>query len=116
MKILSWLIFAPFALLVVIFAVSNRADITVDFWPLPFNQDIPLYLLSLGTLAFGFFFGALLTWLSVAKWRVIAASRKKDTFYAEEEIKRLNQKIADLEGTNNPSKAEVLPALKTDAA
>jgi len=116
MKILSWLIFIPFALLVVIFAVSNRGDIGVDFWPLPFSQDVPLYLLSLGTLAFGFFFGAMLTWLSVAKWRVIAASRKKDTFYAEEEIKRLNKKIHDLETENTPTTVEVLPALNTDAA
>ena len=116
MKILSWLIFIPFALLVVIFAVSNRGDIAVDFWPLPFQQDVPLYLLSLGTLAFGFFFGAMLTWLSVAKWRVIAASRKKDTMYAEEEIKRLHKKIADLEATNQPTPVEVLPAINSDAA
>jgi len=115
MKILSWLLFIPFALVVVIFAVSNRGPIAVDFWPLPFSQDIPLYLLSLGTLAFGFFFGALLTWLSVAKWRVIAMSRKKDTEYAEQEIARLQQKITQMEAAAKP-KQEVLPAVKTDAA
>ncbi|GGF60956.1 hypothetical protein GCM10011332_13400 [Terasakiella brassicae] len=115
MKILSWLLFIPFALVVVIFAVSNRGSIAVDFWPLPFSQDIPLYLLSLGTLAFGFFFGALLTWLSVAKWRVIAISRKKDTEYAEQEIARLQQKITQMEAAAKP-KQDVLPAVKTDAA
>ncbi|WP_417821870.1 lipopolysaccharide assembly protein LapA domain-containing protein [Terasakiella sp.] len=115
MKILSWLLFIPFALVVVIFAVSNRGPIAVDFWPLPFSQDIPLYLLSLGTLAFGFFFGALLTWLSVAKWRVIAISRKKDTEYAEQEIARLQQKITQMEAAAKP-KQDVLPAVKTDAA
>jgi len=115
MKILSWLLFVPFALVVVVFAVSNRGPIAVDFWPLPFSQEIPLYLLSLGTLAFGFFFGALLTWMSVAKWRVIAMSRKKDIDFAEQEIERLNQKLkkqdADKQGTQ-----EVLPAVKGDAA
>lgn len=115
MKILSWLIFIPFALVVVVFAVSNRGPIAVDFWPLPFSFDIPLYYLSLGTLAFGFFFGALLTWLSVAKWRVIAMSRKKDTDYAEAEVERLQQKIRTLEGRAAP-KQEVLPALKNDVA
>ncbi|WP_419797884.1 MAG: lipopolysaccharide assembly protein LapA domain-containing protein [Terasakiella sp.] len=115
MRILSWLLFVPFALVVVIFAVSNRGPIAVDFWPLPFSQDIPLYLLSLGTLAFGFFFGALLTWLSVAKWRVIAMSRKKDTEYAEQEIARLQQKITQMEAAAK-SKQDVLPAVKTDAA
>lgn len=115
MKFLFWLLFLPFALVVVIFAVSNRGPIAVDFWPLPFSQEIPLYLLSLGTLAFGFFFGALLTWLQVAKWRVIAMSRKKDTDYAEAEIERLNAKIKELSAPKEPSQ-EVLPAVKTDAA
>ncbi|MDV7339941.1 LapA family protein [Terasakiella sp. A23] len=115
MRFLSWLLFLPFALVVVIFAVSNRGPIAVDFWPLPFSQDVPLYLLSLGTLAFGFFFGALLTWMSVAKWRVVAISRKKDTEYAEAEIERLNAKIKDLEKKEEPVQ-EVLPAVKTDAA
>jgi len=114
-KFLFWLLFLPFALVVVIFAVSNRGPISVDFWPLPFSQEIPLYLLSLGTLAFGFFFGALLTWLQVAKWRVIAMSRKKDTDYAEAEIERLNAKIKELSAPKEASQ-EVLPAVKTDAA
>lgn len=117
MRFLFWLFFLPFALVVVIFAVSNRGPIGVDFWPLPFRQEVPLYLLSLGTLAFGFFFGALLTWLSVAKWRVIAMSRKKDTQYAEAEIERLTAKLKQLDEKSEPLQ-EVLPAAitKTDAA
>ncbi|SCA56113.1 conserved exported hypothetical protein [Candidatus Terasakiella magnetica] len=115
MKLLSWLIFLPFAAVVVIFAISNRAEIAVNFWPLPFSQDIPLYLLSLGTLAFGFFFGALLTWLSVAKWRVIAMSRKKDTKYAETEVARLQEQLAEAQKQQKPNQ-EVLPAVKSGAA
>jgi uncharacterized integral membrane protein len=114
-RFLFWLLFLPFALVVVIFAVSNRAQVGVDFWPLPFKQETPLYLLSLGTLAFGFFFGALLTWLSVAKWRVIAMSRKKDTEYAEAEIERLHQKLSETEARLTPVQ-ETVPALKGDAA
>lgn len=115
MRILSWLIFIPFAVVVVVFAVSNRGPIEITFWPLPFVREIPLYALSLGTLAFGFFFGALLTWLSVAKWRVIAMSRKKDTDYAEAEIDRLNAKVRDLEEKAKP-KQDILPAIKDDTA
>jgi len=98
-RLLSWALFIPFALIVVTFAVSNRDAITVAFWPLPFTLDMPLYSLSLGTLAFGFFFGSLLTWLSVAKWRVIAASRKKDFDYAQHENARLQ---ADLDALKAP--------------
>ncbi|WP_135075005.1 LapA family protein [Terasakiella sp. SH-1] len=115
MKILSWLIFIPFAAVVVFFAISNREEIAVNFWPLPFSQDIPLYLLSLGTLAFGFFFGALLTWMSVAKWRVIAMSRRKDTKYAEAEVARLQKQLQEVEKKQQPNQ-EVLPAVKPDVA
>ncbi len=115
LKILSWLVFIPFAIVVVTFAVSNRGPLAVNFWPLPFSQEIPLYLLSLGTLAFGFFFGAMLTWLSVAKWRVVAMSRKKDTEYAKAEVERLQAKIKQLESQASPEQ-EVLPAVKIDAA
>lgn len=114
MRFLFWLLFVPFALVVVIFAVSNRASVSVDFWPLPFKQETPLYLLSLGTLAFGFFFGALLTWLSVAKWRVIAMSRKKDTDYAEAEIERLHQKLKEVEARAQVSQ-ETLPTMRESA-
>lgn len=116
MKILSWLIFIPFAIVVVVFAVSNRGPIPINFWPLPFSQDVPLYLISLGTLAFGAFFGGILTWMSVAKWRVIAASRGSDIRYAEGEIDRLKKKVTELEAKTAEPVQEILPAIKSDAA
>lgn len=115
MRLLSWLIFIPFATIVVTFAVSNRELIDVTFWPLPFHHEIPLYLLSLGTMAFGFFFGALLTWLSVAKWRVVAASRKRDVEYAQAEADRLRDRLKEAEAkAQNTPKQELLPAVKGD--
>lgn len=118
MKILSWLIFIPFAVIVVTFAVANRGPIPIDFWPLPFQQDVPLYLISLGTLAFGAFFGGILTWMSVAKWRIVAMSRKKDLNFAENEIERLNQELKKLKAEAEEARSmTVLPPPTTgDAA
>lgn len=115
-KFLSWALFIPFALVVVTFAVSNRIDITVAFWPLPFTLDMPLYSLSLGTLAFGFFFGALLTWLSVAKWRVIAASRKKDFDFSQMENDRLRAEIDALKSPETTQDTTLPPAMPTSPA
>ena len=120
LKLLSWLIFIPFAIVVVVFAVSNRGPIPINFWPLPFQEQIPLYLISLGTLALGAFVGGMLTWLSVLRWRVVASSRASDTRYQQNELDRLNQKVADLEAELEQAKKEpvqeVLPAIKSDAA
>lgn len=115
-KFLSWALFIPFALIVVTFAVSNRIDITVAFWPLPFTLDMPLYSLSLGTLAFGFFFGSLLTWLSVAKWRVIAASRKKDFDFSQMENDRLRAEIESLKAHETDDNTSFPPAVMAEAA
>jgi len=115
-KLLSWLIFIPFAIVVVVFAVSNRGPIPINFWPLPFSEQVPLYLITLGTLAVGAFVGGLLTWLSAAKWHMIAASRGSDIRYAENEIDRLKKKVAELEEKTAEPTQEVLPAVKVDAA
>jgi uncharacterized integral membrane protein len=120
LKLLSWLIFIPFAVVVVVFAVSNRGPIPINFWPLPFEEQIPLYLISLGTLAVGAFFGGLLTWASVAKWRILASSRASDVRFQKNELERLNNKVATLEAELEKAKQEpvqeVLPAIKSDAA
>ncbi len=119
-KLLSWLIFIPFAVVVVVFAVSNRGPIPINFWPLPFAEEIPLYLISLGTLAIGAFFGGLLTWMSVAKWKLLASSRASDVRFQKNELDRLNKKVteleADLEKARQQPTQEVLPAIKSDAA
>lgn len=63
-KVLSWLLGLPVALLAIVFAVVNRHPVTVDIWPLPWDVSAPLYLLVLGALAIGVILGSILTWLA----------------------------------------------------
>ncbi len=72
MKVLSWLIGLPIAVLAIIFAVSNRAGVLVDLWPLPWEVTLPLYLLVLGALALGLIVGAVIAWLSTGSTRARA--------------------------------------------
>src|SRR5277367_3691809 len=62
MKFLWWIVLALAALLLILFAVSNREMVSVGLWPLPVLVEMPLYLVVLGTLILGFVLGELVTW------------------------------------------------------
>ena len=83
MKFLWWTGLALVALVLILFAVSNREVASVELWPLPSALEIPLYLVVLGTLLIGFFAGQSLAWISGWRWR--------------REARRSRQRIAMLE-------------------
>jgi lipopolysaccharide assembly protein A len=69
MKFLGKIIFLPVAIAVVLFAIANRHEVGVNFWPLPFDAETPLYVALLGALALGILIGAAASSVSVGKWR-----------------------------------------------
>jgi putative membrane protein len=69
MKFLGKIIFLPVAIAVVLFAIANRHEVDVSFWPLPFDAKTPLYVALLGALALGILIGAAASSVSVGKWR-----------------------------------------------
>lgn len=64
MNRLVWIITLPVALLVILFALMNRQEVTLSLWPLPWDISAPLFLFTLGAIVFGFLFGALTAYLS----------------------------------------------------
>lgn len=85
---LSLLVTIPLALIVVVFAVANRAPIAVSLWPLPWGVELPGYLIVLGSVLVGFLAGGLIAWLSGGKHR-----RKARRLAAETE--RLRAELAE---------------------
>ena len=83
MKLINTIIAAVVALLIVLFAVSNRAPAVVEIWPFPYELALPLYAVILLTVLVGFIAGL------VASWLAGAAKRR--------EIKRLRRQVRDLE-------------------
>jgi lipopolysaccharide assembly protein A len=83
MKTLRWIVLAIAALLLILFAVSNRESVSVGLWPLPDAVGLPLYLVVLTTLLIGFAVGELVAWVSSWRWR--------------REARRSREKIAALE-------------------
>ena len=83
MKFLGKIIFLPVAVAVVLFAIANRHEVAIDFWPLPFDAETPLYVALLGALALGILIGAA---VSVGKWRLRARANARRS--ARSAIKR----------------------------
>jgi uncharacterized integral membrane protein len=70
MKFLWWIVLAFVAVVLILFAVSNRETVSLGFWILPGAAvQLPLYLLVLGTLIVGFVVGQLVTWIGGWRWR-----------------------------------------------
>jgi len=69
MRILFRLAMLAAALVLALFAVSNRGTIVVGLWPLPDVVELPLYLIILGALMIGFLAGELAAWIAGRHWR-----------------------------------------------
>ena len=100
MKQIAWIITIPFTIIVVIFAIANRTPITVDFWPLPWIAQLPLYLVVLGSLLAGFLVGAVIAWLSASRRRQEARRTAERLRGLTAELSQLQrQQAAALDGT-----------------
>jgi len=69
MKFLSWTVLALVAVVLILFAVSNRETVSIGLWPLPALVAMPLYLVVLGTLVVGFVVGEFVAWIGGWRWR-----------------------------------------------
>lgn len=96
-KTVMWVIAISFGLILTLFSLANRAPVDIDLWPLPLSQNIPLFVLLLGCLAFGILWGGFAAWLAAgnARKRAREASRRADA--AEQEIRHLEERNARLE-------------------
>tara|TARA_Y100001934_G_scaffold283895_1_gene409272 strand:- start:6447 stop:6821 length:375 start_codon:yes stop_codon:yes gene_type:complete len=97
MRFLTWIIAIPVALIIVIFAISNRTPALIDLSPLPFLIDVPIWAIAVGAVLFGIIVGSTVRWLLDHRRRLLANSRAKKLKSAEKEILLLRKKIAKLE-------------------
>jgi uncharacterized integral membrane protein len=83
MKFLWWIVLALAAIVLILFAVSNRETVSLGLWPLPALVELPLYLVVLGMLILGFLAGELVAWIGAWHWRR-EARRSRDRIAALE--------------------------------
>ncbi len=85
-KFLFWLLILLAAVVLALFAVSNRAATTLGLWPLPVVVEAPLYLAILAALLIGFITGALTAWAAGHKRRREARRRRRRIVVLEREL------------------------------
>ena len=61
MRVVYWTAILGLAIILGVFAVSNREAVSLALWPLPFVVGLPLYLMVFATVLAGFLVGALTT-------------------------------------------------------
>ena len=87
MKILFWIFVLLVALVLALFAVSNRESVALGLWPVPFLVEIPLYVAMLAALAVGFVLGELAAWISGRRRRREARQRRRQLASLEGELR-----------------------------
>ena len=106
-RIAGWLIGIPLAILVVLFALSNRHAITLALWPLPEDMviSLPVYVVVLVAAVLGFFGGIAVAWFGGARtWRR-ARSAERSLRRTEGQLKQAEQKIKRQERSASTSRS-----------
>ncbi len=115
MNRLAWIVTAPIALLVILFALMNRQEVSLSLWPLPWDISAPLFLFTLGAVVFGFLFGALVTWISDGTTRQKLREARRDLVNAKDEAAML-KRHADLKSAHPAQQPAALTGPKSNAA
>jgi uncharacterized integral membrane protein len=103
MKAVYWAVTLVAVLLLIPFAVSNRAPVSLGFWPLPFLVALPLYLLVLSLLLVGFIIGATAAWLACRRARRESRRRRRRVEALERELVAARSQSADQAGKGLPA-------------
>ena len=87
MRLLFWIFVLVVALVLALFAVSNRESVTLGLWPVPFLVEIPLYVAMLAALSVGFVLGQLAAWIAGRQRRRDARQRRRRLASLESELR-----------------------------
>jgi uncharacterized integral membrane protein len=77
MKPALW-IGAPVALIVALLAIANRARVPVNFYPLPWTAELPLYQVFFVGILIGLVVGMVGAWWAGRRWRREARERRRE--------------------------------------
>ena len=105
--LLSLLVAFPFTAVVILFAVSNRQQVEVGLYPLPFTVAMPLYLLVLGAALLALVGGALTAWLLGHRARVTARKNAKRLQSVEQELAHMRMQILSSASSDKPALLQI---------
>jgi uncharacterized integral membrane protein len=99
MRRFAWIVTLPIIAIITVFAVMNRQDVALNLWPLPWEFAMPVFLLTLLLVLFGFFFGVLVMWLTGGRQRRQLRMLKRNLDEAKIELHTLRRQPPQPHGT-----------------
>jgi uncharacterized integral membrane protein len=112
-----WLVTLIVAAVLMPFAITNRATVSLGLWPFPFLLETPVYLLVLLTLLAGFIMGAACAWIAGYGSRRELRRRRRRVEALERELTATSTRQTDqadrlgLPPTGDPEKRRAPAAL-----
>jgi uncharacterized integral membrane protein len=85
-RVLYWIFAGVLAAFAGVFALGNRSDVSVDFWPLGPAFEMPIFVALVGALYIGFALGAIVAWLAQGRTRRRAREAVKRAAALEREL------------------------------
>jgi uncharacterized integral membrane protein len=110
--------FLLIAVVLILFAVSNRETVSVGVWPLPFLADVPLYLLCFLSLAIGALIGVAIAWMAGHRTRRELRARRRRIDALERELMATQSQIGEHSEpakTQLPVARQLRPFVKRDS-
>lgn len=95
MRIFRWLFSSLLMMLLPVFAVFNRHMVEFTWHPLKPEIHIPLYLIALGFMGTGFFFGMIVFWLGESPRRRERRRQMKELKAMEKQLDTLKKRQSD---------------------
>ncbi|MCQ4162675.1 LapA family protein [Roseomonas sp. GC11] len=94
-RLIGSLLTAALLLLLVLFAISNTAPVSLLLWPLDLAWEVPLAGAVLGGAAIGFVLGALIAWGGALHYRRRARKMQRAAQLLEAELADIRGKHAE---------------------
>lgn len=94
MRFLVGVALLPVFLALLSFALANRQDVTLSFWPFDAQIVLPLSLVALGLLFLGILLGAMIGWLGGLPKRLQAYALRRELAAAQKHVTELQTKLA----------------------
>ena len=114
-RFVSWLILLPSSIVLVVFSVINRHSVMINFWPFDFVPEIRLYVVILGVLMVGVFWGGFAVWFAgrllrrrERESRRLIESISADLRQAKKRIQRYESEVSKPPSTSG--RASLAPA------
>lgn len=94
MSLVRWILSLIVAVVAVLFALGNRADVALTWRPFHEADTVPLFLPVLAGMIFGFVAGGLLVWLNGHPVRVARRRQRKEIDKLQLQLKEAEARAA----------------------